>query len=53
MSPTRTIIDINHLIYTTATVILEMLGYKMNTISPKDHYPHGEGDKDQGNMERS
>eukprot|EP00064_Thunnus_orientalis_P011705 superscaffoldBa00001715_g11736 len=27
------------LIYTTATVILEMLGYKMNTIIHKEHYP--------------
>ena len=27
------------MIYTTATVILEVLGYKMNTISDKDHYP--------------
>ena len=37
--PTRTIFETNQLIYTTATVILEMLGYKMNTMSHKEHYP--------------
>ena len=35
--PTRTITETNKLVYTTATVILEMTGYK-NTIGHKEHY---------------
>eukprot|EP00064_Thunnus_orientalis_P024686 superscaffoldBa00010993_g24989 len=37
--PTQTVTETNQLIYTTATVILETLGYKMNTMSHKEHYP--------------
>ena len=54
--PTRTIIETNHLIYTAVTVILEILDYKVNTISHKDPYPAMEkevGGQDQGDIERS
>ncbi len=37
--PTKAITETNELMYATATVILEMLGYKMNTTSHKEHYP--------------